>query len=479
MTENTGDAVTGIPCDDQRQTIQGVYSTPRANSPIELYAGPMVVALDEDQISGHGSLSLDWLPSPRIRFEMHTPKEPCRDTKLALSSFLKPDCKCTVEMLDAGPALSACNVSAGHIANSELQISGTVNEKVFFGTDSKLSSLIFHLVNAPQLLLSPDGFVLQRGMSARSWDRIVLRREPWLVTLDPVENDGDLRNEAIATRGYAITRVGKIERTDGKMFSLEDVQIVLEKLKHVFSFAFERWCPPTLLVGLGADQQRVCTLVTPSRIGRFQGHLGWFDFHHPGTLGDLFTGIWERWQDEQCREALEDAIYWFIEIHREPIHIETGIVLGQITLEMLGWLLLVETAPIISSDGFGKLAAADKLALLLSRCSIPINVPPELSALAKLAKGLNWRGSDACVNVRNWIVHANRKNRGRVKQHKIASDELWDAHCLGCWYVELVLLHMLGYQGKYSKRMANGRWVGLVESVPWARASEALPKAAQ
>ena len=35
------------------------------------------------------------------------------------------------------------------------------------------------------------------------------------------------------------------------------------------------------------------------------------------------------------------------------------------------------------------------------------------------------------------------------------------------WYVELVLLHMLSFQGEYSNRIKH-RWVGEIERVPWA-----------
>ena len=122
---------------------------------------------------------------------------------------------------------------------------------------------------------------------------------------------------------------------------------ILEVLTYLLSFALERWCSPLLVVGLDRYAQRTCELWSPCRVAPFQSHQGWFDFHHPGALSLLFPTFQERWKDAQFREALKDAIYWFIEIHHQPVHIETGVVLGQITLEMLGWLLLVEQTPII------------------------------------------------------------------------------------------------------------------------------------
>ena len=412
---------------------------------------------------------LEWLPSPKLRFRIRMPQDPSRDFKLAVDLVLKQSetQSSELELPDIGKTFPTFLPVAGHIPGSELEISGSVAGEIVTGTETGISSLLFHLPNVPECARSADRFVHRTENAIGSWERVVLRCDGWVVTLDPVENEEEVLKSASAARGYAITRVGKLERANGKTFSLKTARPVLEVLTYVLSFAFERWCPPMLLIGLGRDGQRRCELWSPCRMGAYQTHIGWFDFHHPNALSDLFAALQRRWKDEQVRQAFKDAIYWFIEIHRQPLHIETGIVLGQITLEMLGWLLLVEQTPIISENSFERLPAADKLKLLLSSCSIPINTPPELDALHKVAKTENWQGPDVLVTVRNSIVHVNKKKREQSGKKKLSEETLHDSHALICWYIELLLLRQLEYEGEYSNRLKQ-RIVGQTEPVPWA-----------
>ncbi len=41
---------------------------------------------------------------------------------------------------------------------------------------------------------------------------------------------------------------------------------------------------------------------------------------------------------------------------------------------------------------------------------------------------------------------------------------------LGQWYLELILLQLFDFNGKYANRTTKLRYVGHVELVPWAKA---------
>ncbi len=464
--------MTDIPDDKSHEPLQAVYATPDANSPVKLYEGPMVFTGYDERFEGNGEVSLEWLPSPRLRFHLLIPKIPCA-IKVAWRMNLEPFEKenCSVELSDLGQTFPTPSAGVGDASNSELRISGILDGEITTGTDHELHAVLFHLANVPALIRSKDVFVYHKGKTSCSWERIILRCDPWVITLDPVENENELIRSAKAIRGYAITRIGKLERTDEKTFSLEDAKEFLEILNYLLSFAFERWCSPMLLVGLDKDGHRMCEQFGPRRVGPFQSTQGWFDHHHPDMLSNLLPALQKHWKEEQLREALKDAIYWFIEIHRQPVHIDTAIVLGQITLEMLGWLILVEQTPTVSNGGFDKLPAADKLKLLLSSCSIPISPPSELDLLYKLSKAENWQGPDCLVTNRNYIVHRNKKKREQSEKKKLDGDLLGECYTLICWYIELVLLKQLGYEGKYSNRLKQ-RIMGVVEPVPWATIDE-------
>ena len=107
------------------------------------------------------------------------------------------------------------------------------------------------------------------------------------------------------------------------------------------------------------------------------------------------------------------------------------------------------------------LCATDKLRLLTSSLSIPKEIPPCLSALHR-RPGKKWEdGLHATTDIRNSLVHPDR-------QTEFPEGSYYEAYQLSLWIIDLVLLHLCGHSGKYANRLATRRWVGTVESVPWA-----------
>jgi hypothetical protein len=117
---------------------------------------------------------------------------------------------------------------------------------------------------------------------------------------------------------------------------------------------------------------------------------------------------------------------------------------------------------------------ADKLRALVSSCGFSPAIPNhlcELDAYAKTAApsktGSRPDGPDALTQIRNGLVHPSPTKRQRLAQYPGAIMQAWT---LTRWYLDLVLLHVCGYQDVYSNRVSkDARWRGdEVESVPWA-----------
>jgi len=110
----------------------------------------------------------------------------------------------------------------------------------------------------------------------------------------------------------------------------------------------------------------------------------------------------------------------------------------------------------------GGLRAADKLCLLVTSLDLPLDIPPYLSAL-HAKRGEKWQDAmHAITDVRNTIVHP----RERLELPDCSYFEAWN---LSLWYLEMVLLRLCGHKGNYGNRLAMCRFVGTVESVPWAK----------
>ena len=100
-------------------------------------------------------------------------------------------------------------------------------------------------------------------------------------------------------------------------------------------------------------------------------------------------------------------------------------------------------------------------------CGIPVEVPSNLGHLERRLKSIgsrDWAGPELIFNVRNELVHPPRK---LDHPEWPDPDVLLEAWQLSTWYLELALLHTLGYNGKYWSRLKLGRNVYDIEPVPW------------
>lgn len=104
-------------------------------------------------------------------------------------------------------------------------------------------------------------------------------------------------------------------------------------------------------------------------------------------------------------------------------------------------------------------SSAQWLRKALDCAGIPLETPAGLDTLRTFADGKDavW----AVTEARNNAVHP-RKDAG-------AEGLLyWEAWTLGRWFVELMVLNAIRYQGCYSNRLREGR----IERVPWARTKQ-------
>jgi len=109
------------------------------------------------------------------------------------------------------------------------------------------------------------------------------------------------------------------------------------------------------------------------------------------------------------------------------------------------------------------MTAAERLRLLLVEAGIPPEVPPELDGLFELAERDGLDGPKAASWVRNRLVHP--KDAG--EPYRIEG-LVWQTAQLLLEYGELLLLHRLGYKGRFVRRYPPHRWAHSSELVPWA-----------
>lgn len=441
-----------------------VYRTDSVNGPVELYTGPLELTINDKSVSGDGVISWEWVPVPRVSFRMgnctSTPPIPFSNGILKMSDGRTGTIRPTRVTLSGGENAKAPTVEG-------------IMEPVEFGCGAALKSAIFHVPNFQSYLGTG---VCDQGRRQLRSARAVIESDEWQVTFDEVrrEKDGSGRSfsEQIQdTGGFGITHVAKLERRGGDSFSSADAKEVEEALFWFLSFCRGSWVAPLLAVGLDVDGNRSWEEWRDWKVERWRRVRSWFDTPSCAGLVEAFPGFVRRRKDATWKEPIELAIHWYVESNMCAGGVEGGTILAQAAFELLAWTFLVEDRRVLSEDGFQKLPASDKLRLLLSSCAIPLPIPSSMCELSNAALAFNWEDApQAMTEVRNALVHANPKKRKKVLGGDAGPRH--EAWWLSLWYLELVLLWLFDFRGKYSNRLIQNCWKGQeVELVPWASPS--------
>jgi hypothetical protein len=336
-------------------------------------------------------------------------------------------------------------------ANDDIVGLSPIREPITVGRSGDLAEVHFDLINFPTFCASPSTRVPE--------DHLDMDSAGWHVEIRPPRRSSDV--EAFRSTLHSVNHSCAMRKSDNSIFSSEEAQNLLNVLHDVMSFAAGRWVAPVLVHGFGTDQQLAWrewgTRPLHPNFGRLET---WFDTRHAYTLTDVLSGAFELRKDAERAETFHTSLYWYLRSTGGDTGVDGGIVLLQAALELLSWQFFVADRKALSREGFNKLPADDHLRLLIESCNIPTSIPPALAELGSKAKELGWSdGPKALTAVRNLLVHPSRHKR-------LPYYDVWR---LAEWYVELVLLRMLSFAGKYSNRTKAQRWVGAVDNVPWAQ----------
>lgn len=314
-----------------------------------------------------------------------------------------------------------------------------------------LSRLTVALVNLDPLFVG----------NSRSWS---LRAEGWTVEVRPVPDEVDY-SPVVQSERYAITHHATIYREDLATRSVEAFTSFLNLIYLFLSFCSGYWVSGTFVVG--QDQQWVPVLedwgvgrVSPNGLGD-----GWLDVYHAEEMIAYFPKFIESSRTGALKAMLDHVVYWNTRANTNLIGPDGSLILLQAVLERLGWHVLVQTKRVLSEKGFGNLAAADQLRLLLGSCGVPLAVPQELNKLFTFARSFGLDGPEVLTRIRYSLVHPPKLSAARTA----VKTPYYQAYTLAKWYVELCVLNITGFQGNYNSRVSQNRWKGKVEPVPWAK----------
>ena len=239
----------------------------------------------------------------------------------------------------------------------------------------------------------------------------------------------------------------RLERLDGKPYSVSDAEDILHRLRVYLSFVRGKFCGFAPVVAIYKSNRESAfrwgaTYVHPWQPGRET----WLALITGGdVLTKLLPEFFGLYDDLNWKDTVSMAVDWQVNGNNSAAHVAT--ILYQAALEA------------ISSKISNKMETTEWLRSSIKQLGIDANIPYAYSSLRNFSdvdirtKKANSKnpyigdGPEAIVQIRNDLVHSG-------KNFPTPSMELQiEAMQLSRWYIEIMLLKQLRYTGKYFDRI--------------------------
>jgi len=423
------------------------------NEPIEIVAGSFQLFLPNEgtgRIDGH--LRFRWLPSTAMEFEGGYSGPP-------VNLLAQEDVSLRIEEMGLDVPVLITNAQGGR---SPQQIRGVFRRAATVCTAANVDHVRFSLVNFPEYFGNVVRYEVDRTWGRFS-GRLGISSPDFVCTVDGIPEIRELHRAANRDAGFVISHVGEIRPLHGRL-DTKGIDDLLDVLHLFFGFLCGTWSGPVFPEGFTGNE-RTWKQFAAWKLYETGAVPTWLPQANPLELNGLFSGFLEKCSDPSWRSTLRKALGWLVQANSSLVAHETKIVMAQITLELLAWVELVENRRLHSRSDFGRLSAAGRIRSLLHHLNIPSGVPLHCQELMSLQDGEAFDGPGILVRLRNALVHATGDSRALTSS--LSGLHLWTAGQLALQYVELAILALCGYQGKYARRAWRG-WRGEDEAfVPW------------
>ncbi len=438
--------------------IQKTYLTNRStsikiiNSTILLKQTTIYFCLDGRFVESPAKVILKFSPIARCVIEFELTSDQYEVTKEIGSkefSFIR---------LKEGPTIKVYfandyKLGDGKISGTLIPIEQPVTIR---NSTTKINECKFCLVNFPSLWGAQD-LRYKKRVKGKVHEYITQHLEfrvpPWTIEIRAVDSLISLDYKLKQEGGSAITHVVHITQDYRKDFHLNELQCLLNALHLFFSFARGSYCGLTLLTGQDLNRKSVWEQWGTYEMEPWRRDLStWVCESQSEMLSTVFCGFWNRFKDQKWKGTIQQAIHWYLRSNgsSEP---SVSIILTQVALERLSFHIL----------GKRENYAAQTIRSALEQTGIKAVLPKDCPELKKLYQGNDWDGPRTFVEIRNVLVHP------KTKHEPVARNAYLEAHNLGQWYIELMLLNLFGYTGQYRNRLKRGHgYQSEIESVPWS-----------
>jgi hypothetical protein len=427
------------------------------NEPVAVAHGRFKLATADKALGTvEGRLYFRWLPSTAMEFDGSYSGSPIDVGSEGVTL--------SIDDLGLSSSVLTTNVTWGPVP---AQIRGVFLNKATLAVGPAFDRLRFCLVNFPQYF---GHAVRYETQGSRGYQRGRLRAASphFLCITDAIPEMDGLRKAAVRESGFVISHVGELKALEGR-FDQALAENALNLLHLFFGFLRGAWSGPVFPQGFTGDK-KTWEQLAGWRVSEAKEVPTWLPQRNPVELDALFCGFAEHYSDTLWQSPLIRAVRWYVEANSSGPLDATRLVLGQVALELLAWVEVVEARHLHGRNDFRRLSAAGKMRSLLEHFQIPCDIPSHLSELQNLQEGEAFDGPGVIANLRNALVHAGEKHPAPAKP--VSGTQWWLAGQLAIQYVELSLLALCGYQGMYARRGWRGFKGDDEAFVPWVAGRE-------
>lgn len=453
--------------DDFMQGIPPIVDLPvkmdRANDIIEIYTGEFLLKNEKCEIQIDGKIEYQWFPQKGAVFTGIILSE----TEISIKSENALDeYDLIINGLNSGNTFIT-NRTLG-LSTDKQKIKGVFTKYAVFNDSTiGVDSITFAIPNLRNFFGSS---VHKKSEKSVSWSRsrVQFENKGYKIVIDKTLDYKERLENLNSKGGYLLLYSGRLTKKKGNL-TLENTRGIINCFDTFLTFLNGRRVSTVFHSGI-FENNKVWSDYSNYSLDIHKSVTSWTLRHSTEGLNELFQKFTDLWKNENDRNFLISAVHWYIEANNNSGYTEGSIIMAQTALELIyNWLLIEKNGLLIGKDS-ESINAANKIRLLLSHLKIDYSVPEDFNELKSLI-GTSPEYIDApsvVVQIRNSIVHSQIEKRKKISALSLQTK--YQALQLCIWYIEMSLLYVLGYKGKYSNRCSKKLFPKDREiNVPWIK----------
>jgi hypothetical protein len=439
---------------DAPESIKPTIVMENANEDISIYEGDFIVKQDGREISVNGVIKFCWFPNSRTVFS----------GKVTSENYININ-----QIKDVTIVVDGLDFAVGQVNNRFINQSqniytlrGSCHSATSGDKSLSVNEINFSIPNLRGLYGTLVKTVDHESISGED-GRIYFEDEKFIITFDKIDGFNNHEEELASKGGYLIMYGGKVAKKRGAI-SLEEFKQVHFAVSNFLYFINGRRTAPLFMQGIH-DGTVLWTDYTAHNVDQYKKVSSWTQFQWFSDLSSIWKNFLILWKDESNKDFLITVIHWYVEANSNAAFIEGSIIIAQTALELLyNWLIIEQKKLIIGNDAEG-LSASNKIRLVISELNIDPSIPVRYSELLEFSQQSNADIMDApevLTKVRNALIHGQEKKRKELI--KMEPQAKYQALQTALWYIELAILKIIKYDGKYWNRAEQKN-----ELVPWKK----------